>query len=219
MIGAGSILEIAQVSGAKAGLKVWGSGYMLAVEGRKFRNFPDFDFYAVRGELTRGRVHANRDLPLGDPGLLASRVYRRSEVVPGRVGLVYHYLHKKDSKVQLLLGGSVFLIDPLRDPNEVASDITSCEFVYSSSLHGLVVADAFGVPNAWTPFARTLGGGNYKFDDYYSAFGEVAVAHAPEIITDAKATHELERKYRGIPDLVKMQDDLIAAFPYEPSRA
>ncbi len=214
LIGAGSILEMVQTTGAPKGLKVWGSGFMTAPTRRNFDD-PDFDFYAVRGKLTLKRISPTREVVLGDPGLLAGRIYPRAEAIPGRIGLVYHYIDQKDPVVQALAReGRVTLIDPSREPADVAADITSCEFVFSSSLHGLIVADSFGVPNGWIALSGRIGGGRYKFEDYYSAFDAEAVLHDAEIVWDTAAIRRLESRYRPVPDLDRLQDDLIGAFPY-----
>ncbi|QGP89345.1 hypothetical protein GKZ92_17930 [Gordonia sp. 135] len=218
-IGAGSILEMVQAAGAPRGLKVWGSGFIQEPKRKRKYDFPDFDFYAVRGKLTLDRVRADRRVALGDPGLLVSRVYQPAPVVPGRVGFVYNHEHRNDRILRALAqAGRVATIDPLRDPRDVIVDITKCEFVFATSLHGLVVADAFGVPNAWVALKKPLGGGRYKFEDYYSAFDGNAVQHNAAIVEDADAIQQLKDEYTGVPNLRVLQDELLAAFPYSPGQ-
>ncbi|MCZ0914462.1 polysaccharide pyruvyl transferase family protein [Gordonia amicalis] len=205
-----------QAGGARRGLKVWGSGFIMPPKGKRKYDFPDFDVYAVRGRLTLERMRADREVVLGDPGLLADRVYPRAKVVPGRVGFVYHHEHRKSQLLRdLAHRGLVTLIDPLRDPRDVVLDITKCEFVFSTSLHGLIVADSFAVPNAWVALEKPLVGDRYKFEDYYSAFDGEAVRHDIEVVEDRDAVAHLKREYRGVPDLENLQDRLLAAFPYE----
>ena len=38
-------------------------------------------------------------------------------------------------------------------------------------MHGLIVADALGIPNIRMILSDKITGGDYKYDDYYSAFG------------------------------------------------
>jgi pyruvyltransferase len=62
----------------------------------------------------------------------------------------------------------LIVIDVQQQPLEVFTKIDSCRYILSSSLHGLIVADSLGIPNAWLD-APDLIGGRFKFDDYYSA--------------------------------------------------
>lgn len=208
-LGGGSTLEMVQLWKAPESLKVWGAGF-LAPTGMNGRDYdhPNFDFHAVRGRLTRERIDTSNTVAVGDPGLLVSKAYPRAQVVPGKIGLVYNHNHRREAKQV----NGVTLIDPLRDPGDVIADITSCEFVFASSLHGLVVADSFGIPNAWVGLGD-LFGGRFKFDDYYSAFDGRAVRHDPSVLGDVSAVRWLERSYRGVPDLDRVQTDLIEAFP------
>lgn len=216
MIGAGSILEMVQLRRAPTTLKVWGSGFGLSEDSteRQF-SYPDFDFYAVRGQLSLGRIEPDREVAVGDPGLLASRVYPRADRVDGRIGLVYHWMHKNDPVVRALARErNITLIDPSRNPTKVVAEITSCEFVISTSLHGLIVADSYDIPNAWIELTQEIGGNGYKFEDYYSAFDGTATQHSSDLVWDADKIAHLRQQYRPIPNLTEIQDSLIAAFPY-----
>jgi pyruvyltransferase len=54
----------------------------------------------------------------------------------------------------------------------------SCERIVSSSLHGLVIADAYGIPNAWLNSdggagGSRPGGGEFKFYDYFASVNKL----------------------------------------------
>jgi hypothetical protein len=51
--------------------------------------------------------------------------------------------------------------------------IRGASLVRTSSLHALVAADAMGVPQVYEPHPGVIGG-DWKFNDYFSAFGESA---------------------------------------------
>ncbi|MBY4130556.1 polysaccharide pyruvyl transferase family protein [Rhodococcus fascians] len=215
--GAGSTLEMVQLMDAPKTLKVWGSGFGVR-ENTTERNFsrPGFDIYAVRGYLSLGRIDSEREVAVGDPGLLTNLVYPRSKQVQGRIGLVYHWMHKKDPVVRTLAAEKkVLLIDPSRKPSKVVADITSCEFVMSTSLHGLIVADSYGIPNAWIELKEEIGGSGYKFEDYYSVFDGEAVQHPSSLVWDTKKIAQLQVEYKPVPNLKEIQSNLIAAFPYD----
>lgn len=162
--GAGSILEFlpADYSGA-----IWGSGLIRDHEYR----LPRAHVLAVRGELTRERIGAADDVTLGDPGLLVARWIRR----PRRrwdVGLVPHGHHRAHREFLALArseGLTVHVIDVHQSAPGAVRDIAACGAIVTTSLHGLVTADAFGIPATWTLLDPPLEGGDFKFRDYESA--------------------------------------------------
>ena len=48
---------------------------------------------------------------------------------------------------------------------DIVDAICSAKFVVSESLHGLIVAEAYGIPNAWVEFKET-GVDGYIIDNY-----------------------------------------------------
>lgn len=86
----------------------------------------------------------------------------------------------------------------------------------STSLHGLIVADSYGIPNAWIKQPQDIGGNGYKFDDYYSAFDREAVQHSSDLARDHDRIAQLQHEYRPVPNLKEIQDKLIGAFPFAP---
>jgi hypothetical protein len=64
------------------------------------------------------------------------------------------------------------LID-IQDPiEEVIDQIVSCEFVASSSLHGIIASHAFGIPAVWVKFRDLPSGDDSKFHDYFQSIGQ-----------------------------------------------
>lgn len=147
---------------------VWGSGMLEPQQ----TSLPEVTWAAVRGALTRELAEAPGDVALGDPGILVSRFSRRPQV-RWRLGLVPHHAQEKDpmwSQFADRYPAQVTVINVRRHPSVVIRDIASCGAILSSSLHGLVVADSYGIPAAWTSGSPPLTGGDFKFQDYASAF-------------------------------------------------
>ena len=48
------------------------------------------------------------------------------------------------------------IIDPTQDWKTVVDEMTSCKAILSSSLHGLVVSDAYSIPNAFPHNQRII---------------------------------------------------------------
>lgn len=149
---------------------VWGAGVLHSTDpvSRTAR------YLAVRGPLTRAHVTANGgSCPevFGDPALLLPRLIQPTTPRrPGRVGLVPHFadgprLHGA------ALPENIHLIDIQRGIRHVVDEVASCDVVASSSLHGLIVSHAYGVPAAWVRFPGRDRGEAFKFEDYYAALG------------------------------------------------
>jgi len=166
----GSVLHM-----CRDGDVAWGIGANLnAARWRRPRRYPnDVDIRSVRGPLTAAFVSDFLELPepvvAGDSALLLPRYFPEWGSVPkqGRIGYVSHY---SSASAQNQTSSEVLLIDPLRDPLLVVPEILSCDLVISSSLHGIIVAESFGIPAKWI---REDAGGPpaMKFYDYYLQTG------------------------------------------------
>lgn len=159
----GSILEFLDPGYDGA---IWGSGLM---EGHP-HPLPCAQVLAVRGPLTAERIGAP-PVAWGDPGLLVGRQLARPRI-RWRIGIVPHGHHRQHEGLNALArtgGDQVRVIDVHRPAAAVARTIASCELIFSTSLHGLVIADAYGIPAAWTTLTPPLNGGDFKFRDYEAA--------------------------------------------------
>ncbi|QNM95045.1 polysaccharide pyruvyl transferase family protein [Chitinimonas koreensis] len=128
---------------------------------------PELRVLAVRGPFTRDVLLANGiDCPplFGDPALILPWFFSPPRETRHRVGLVPHY---KDLERYRDCGFPV--IDVRQDWQTVVSEIAACERIVSTSLHGLIVAEAYGIPAVWL---RESGSeGFVKFADYYLGTG------------------------------------------------
>lgn len=156
---------------------VWGTGFISYADcqGRFFKR--RMEFCALRGELSRRAVEKSTgrrlDIPTGDAGILASALLDEAPEKRWNLGIVPHLCDLKDPAVEKLLKryeNAVF-IDVREDPLAVVRQIAQCRAILSSSLHGLIVADSFHIPNLHLVLGDRLLGDGYKFDDYYSAYG------------------------------------------------
>jgi hypothetical protein len=163
LVGVGSIVEHLprDYSGT-----ILGSGVMFD----RFVDLPYATVAACRGPLSRERLGRGPEVALGDPGLLVSRWVRRRPTTR-RVGLVPHFRHSHDLLwARLERGPGTARIDVRAHPARVASRISQCSAVVTSSLHGLIAADAFGIPALWVCLEPGLEGGDFKFRDHEAAF-------------------------------------------------
>lgn len=163
LVGVGSVLEMVPEGHRGA---VWGAGLMNDAS----YALPHARFLAVRGRLTRARLGLGDGVVLGDPGLLiSSHVSRRApEVVLAAVPHGMHAGHPAFRALAERNPGDVRVVDVRQSPAHVARRIAGAAAVVTSSLHGLVYADSFGIPAVWVTLDPPLRGGEFKFYDYES---------------------------------------------------
>ena len=198
---------------------IWGSGF---ISSEPIPNETDLlkkvTIHALRGKITYSRIKSQLknlpDLPLGDPGLLASIIYPKSAKKNHKIGLVHHYIDADNAIVSSLRKNDNFLIiNPLDPPKEVAAQISSCDFILSSSLHGLIVADSYNIPNAHIKLSDKVYGGEYKFNDYDSGVNKTHLEADTNKIHDLNYINTLKSQYQPIKNLRDIQKTIIAAFP------
>jgi pyruvyltransferase len=81
--------------------------------------------------------------------------------------MVPHYVdYERASELARSVG--IRVIDVRQLPEDFISELLSCDYILSSSLHGLILADAYNVPNLWIKISDRIIGGNFKYQDYYS---------------------------------------------------
>lgn len=148
---------------------VLGSGFLLPAAPRPSGGFGRI--LALRGELSAEVV---RETPpfLGDPACLLDRLVPRPALQPGRIGIVPHVTSLRLWREAMRGRSDLVLIDPSREPLSVIRAIAACERVASQSLHGLIVADAYGIPAVWAEPSEAMIGGRFKFDDHFTAMHE-----------------------------------------------
>lgn len=216
LAGAGSIVEILSNRHNKENcIYVWGSGFMWE-DNKHIGSIKNLKFAGVRGvkSLAKLNKHDQKNVFLGDPGLLASLVYQKSKKKDAKIGVVVHFADAEDPIVRKLKKDSRFkIINPLQNPALVAKDITSCRLVLSSSLHGLIFADSFGVPNIHVKFSNKVAGGSFKFEDYYSATTRKYKQASLDKIFNDDYLIEITSSYQKVAKLRSIQRKIIKALP------
>lgn len=163
----------------KENTEVWGAGI---IDGTKPLRVKPRKVHAVRGPLTRqALLKEGVDCPevYGDPAMLIARYYRPQVQKKYRYAFIPHVSNAEVGQ-GLCLGGrpiseraDVLTIDLRHYDNwhDVIDRMLSCEVVLSSSLHGLIMAEAYGLPNVWLEFGRPLIGSHFKFHDFFLSLG------------------------------------------------
>ncbi|RWP38399.1 polysaccharide pyruvyl transferase family protein [Mesorhizobium sp.] len=164
----GSILQYADQNSI-----VWGSGFVA--DRSRPHGIPKV--LAVRGPLSAARLQqlgGKLAKVYGDPALLLPRYLAMPTIKQEfRIGLVPHYADAhKLAKTKVFKEDGVAICD-VRTSNvrEFVGSILRCGTIVSSSLHGIIIAEAFGVPAVWAKFDDDVAGSGFKFADYYGSTG------------------------------------------------
>jgi pyruvyltransferase len=196
----GSILHF-----ARDGDVVWGSGRNGRMPDRMHR-FRHLDVRMTRGPLTRDfLMQRGIDVPAtvyGDPGLLLPYLFPHVAAMTREARHDVTFVpHMHDC---VPLEHAHLTIDPRRPFWEVVERIARSRLVVSSSLHGIIIAEALGLP---ARCVRSREQGDFKYRDYYlgTGRGEYTVA----------STVEEALSLGGEAPAVFSPEAMLSTFPYE----
>lgn len=173
--------------------EVWGSGLIEPSDVQSCNRI-----HAVRGPLTRKElIRQGYDCPevYGDPALLLPRFYQpKGDKKKYKLGLICHYKEKNtDIIAKLTKNPDIHFIDVMNygKITDFIEEIHSCEYIISSSLHGCIVSDTYGIPNLWCRFTSYKAeGNNFKFHDYYESVNKGHIKD-PYIFSEEKTIDEI----------------------------
>lgn len=162
---------------------VWGAGLAYM----EHEVCKDAQIKAVRGPLSyiRAKLCGCDIEPIwGDPALVLPMFYRGDEEHEKKyqLGVVPHYMDVYAASVNYGNDFRLTVIDPLQPVEDFIDAVLSCKRIISSSLHGLVVADAYKIPNLWCKFSDMVAGDGMKFWDHQAAMDKTDVMHPPHFV-------------------------------------
>jgi len=152
---------------AKPGDIAWGVG--LASMSDRVR--PGVKIRSVRGPLSRDRALAcGVACPpvFGDAAMILPLLYTPQPKPERSIGIIPHYT---DMYRVLHAYSREDVISPLLPVEQFVDEVCSRDLIVSSSLHGLVIAHAYGKKAAWVQFSDSLYGDGTKFRDHLMAVG------------------------------------------------
>lgn len=149
---------------------VWGTGCM---DEFSMGEIPK-KVYAVRGPLTRNALlRCGWDVPkvYGDPALLFPKIYNPKIEKKYKFGLIPHYREFDTVEgldvIRKIEKFGVKIVNITAGIYEFISELLECEFILSSSLHGLIASDAYRIPNHRVNITEAIIGGDFKYKDYF----------------------------------------------------
>jgi pyruvyltransferase len=166
---------------------IWGTGINPTWQGAYPKNL---SIYAVRGKLTNDllqqRLKLDKALAMGDPGFAVPTLFpefnkmrdaakQKNAGKPSRFCFVPHAHDTTAAKTQL--DKSIRIITVFQHWRPVVETLAQeCDYVASTSLHGIIESDALGIPTLWFQWKNSTVShteGLFKYLDYYSTVNKV----------------------------------------------
>jgi len=200
LYGIGSIIQ-----GGAQNATIWGSGLK---NGNKDFNWltrltRKLDIRLVRGPQTRKALLDNGyNCPekYGDPAIIMPLIYK-----PNRQKKIKDYL------VVLHLATALdikeYLSPVCKGYKKFIDELCSAKLVISSSLHGIILAEAYGIPAILLMDKET--NNMFKYNDYYYSTGRYEYPIARNV------EEALKMKPAALPDVSQLQKNILETFPYD----
>lgn len=195
---------------------IWGSGH----SGSERDFVHPQKVCSVRGPKTRELLLSrNISCPdvIGDPALILPLYYQPKKLQQKyKLGIIPHVLDHEHPVVKDLKQKhpDILIIDLANYEKwtDIIDQICSCECIASSSLHGLIVSDTYGVPNCWIELKGIIPGGHFKFHDYAASVSRTF--DQPYLLTSVEEISTLIEMCESWTPPVVDRESILAACPF-----
>lgn len=200
------------IHGAYQDATIWGSGIYPPQSRIDFLlqklSHRKLDIRAVRGPLTKKVLedYGFRCPEIyGDPAILMPLIYNPCVKKNKQRLVVPQFINERE--IRQKYSNERMISMNTNDYKFVIDEIVSSEIVYTSSLHGIILAESYGVPAV---FFRSLPKWkDFKYFDYYYSTGRTNIKIA-ESFEEALTMEPLP-----LPDLSGLRKGLLETFPYD----
>ncbi|EEC47341.1 predicted protein [Phaeodactylum tricornutum CCAP 1055/1] len=212
---------------------LWGTG---SIDGQRQicqNEAKNLTVYSVRGPKTanlvkrwcRDKLHTpfrgisgiSQELGFGttgDPGFLVAHLFENefkydSAAAPLDYCVIPHYFNRKINDLKSVPKEQILSVQ--QSWQSMIKKMLRCKFIISSSLHGVILSESFGIPVRW--LSRNNRVAPFKFHDYFESFGyrnateigsvstvEEGVAMGPPaVLTEAVRQEQVSRILQTFP--------------------
>ena len=210
----GSMLECANKNTI-----VWGAGFIAPKGKCKTKNIR-----AVRGKYTAKRLKELgfdiTNIGYGDPALLLPFLVSPAKEKKYTIGIIPHW--RETDRFIAKYSKTAHVIDIRTDDIKSFIEVlTSCEYILSSSLHGIIIAHAYGIPALLIEKREEKEYGYFKYDDYFSSVDIEPyhwISFDEKILGNKQDIQSLFNKYadKTLPqtDIRILQETLLLSAPF-----
>jgi len=213
IMGVGSIIQILD----RKGMTIWGSGLIFEPQPDLKKRLKKYNpkILSVRGKYTANCLtEIGIDVPsseyYGDPALTLPYFYTPKKAEVEQIAICPHFSHKPLFNEDFAISNQIKIIDVQQDVETVIDAIASSSICISTSLHGLIIAQAYNVPWVWLEITdNNLYGNDFKFKDFFSTLDEEQVCHVKINLEEIKNLDILSLSHNAKLPTKKYNEDLI----------
>jgi pyruvyltransferase len=195
------------------GDEVWGAGLARREHVAYAASARGVTYRAVRGPATARllRTHGIAcSVPFGDPAILLPLLIENDIEQEHEIAIVPHWSQFHDFEREIR-DPRVKLVDVCDSFAAVARAILSCRLVVSTSLHGVILAESYGIPALLVFYGKYPRCDATKYIDYFESTDRDL--HAGSIARASDITRLADRTSQ-VPTPRFSREALLAAFPY-----
>ena len=192
---------------------VWGAGLARREHVSYAARARDVTYCALRGPTTARLLRSQGiacTVPFGDPATLLPLLIENDIAPEHEMGIVPHWSHFHDFEREIR-DPRVRLINVCDSFADVARAILSCRLVLSTSLHGVILAESYGIPALLVFYGGHPRCDATKYVDYFESTDRDLHARSIRCVSDIT---RLASETSRVPAPRFPRDALVAAFPY-----
>lgn len=184
----GSILNMVD----REHMVVWGSGLIKKPSNKELYKISNYKpkVLSVRGLKTSeiledfGINVINKDA-YGDPALIMPLLYQPKSMSSAKISICPHFIHKPEFIREIQTNDIINIIDVQADMESVIDQIAASSVCISTSLHGIIISQAYNIPWIWLEITdNNLKGDDFKFLDFFSTIEQSMVSHVKTKLSD-----------------------------------
>lgn len=192
---------------------VWGSGIHLVANIAnliKLKPIRKYDIRAVRGPVTRQiLIDCGYKCPAiyGDPAIIMPLIY--DEDISEKHYDISIILHYHANNEDFTCEKYNYIDIGTTDYKKVIREMKLSRKIISSSLHGIILAETYGIQAVFLNTGDYVDKALMKYYDWYYSTGRMCVKIAKSL------EEAIEMEPMPLPDLTELREKLMTAFPYD----
>lgn len=188
LMAVGSILNMVD----RENMVVWGSGLIRKPSNKELYKISNYKpkVLSVRGFKTSELLEdfgidvINKDA-YGDPALIMPLFYQPKSMSSAKISICPHFIHKPEFIREIQTNDIINIIDVQADMESVIDQIAASSVCISTSLHGIIISQAYNIPWIWLEITdNNLKGNDFKFLDFFSTIEQSMVSHVKTKLSD-----------------------------------